>query len=82
MSVEDEEIVRRLGQRWTCPNPACGAVYNAAKPSRPGKKASAICAKASSTSREDDKPATIRSRLQLFHKLHDAILHHYQNQGF
>ena len=31
--------------------------------------------------REDDKPATIRKRLQIFHDLHDAILQHYRDLG-
>lgn len=80
LSVEDAEIVRRLGQRWTCTNPACGAVYNAASipPKYPG-----VCDVCESNlyQREDDKPETIRKRLHDFHELHDDIVRHYKNQG-
>jgi adenylate kinase len=80
LNVDDEEIVRRLGQRWTCPNPTCGAVFNAAfLPPRVAGKCD-LC-QSELHQREDDKPATIRRRLQDFHRLHDAILHHYQKQG-
>lgn len=80
LNVEDEEIVRRLGQRWTCPNPLCGAVFNAAF--MPPKVAGHcdLC-QSELFQREDDKPATIRKRLQVFHALHDDILRHYQKQG-
>jgi adenylate kinase len=80
LKVEDEEIVRRLGQRWTCPNPACKAVYHTAfKP----PKVSGACDQCHSPlhQRDDDKPETIRRRLQVFHDLHDAVLEHYQKQG-
>jgi adenylate kinase len=75
LKVDDDEIVRRLGQRWTCPNPACGAVFNAAfVPPRVAGKCD-LCG-SDLLQREDDKPQTIRRRLQDFHRLHDAILHH------
>ncbi len=81
LKVEDDEIVRRLGQRWTCPNAACGAVFNAASiPPRVAGK----CDHCQSDlyQRPDDKPDTIRKRLQVFHDQHDDILRHYQKQGF
>lgn len=80
LNVEDEEIVRRLSARWTCPNTMCKAVYHTI--SQP-PKTEGICDLCQSPlyQRADDKPETIRKRLQLFHELHDAILVHYQNQG-
>jgi adenylate kinase len=79
LNVDDEEIVRRLGNRWTCPNPACQAVYHAVF--KPPKRASQcdVCQTAL-IQREDDKPATIRKRLQVFHDCHDDIVRHYQQQ--
>lgn len=80
LNVQDDEIVRRLGQRWTCTDASCGAVYNAAflAPREPGK-----CDRCQSElyQREDDTPAAIRRRLQDFHALHSDILRHYQDQG-
>jgi adenylate kinase len=80
LKVEDEEIVRRLGGRWTCPNPACKAIYQMIlnPPKAPG-----VCdsCRTALTQREDDKPQTIRKRLQVFHASHDDILLHYRAQG-
>ena len=80
LDAADEEIVRRLGQRWTCPNPACKAVYHTTF--KPPKVAGTcdLC-KTELTQRADDKPDTIRNRLQVFHKLHEDILRHYEKQG-
>lgn len=80
LNVEDDEIVRRLGNRWTCPNSMCKAVYHAVfKP----PKAAGLCDLCGTAlyQRDDDKPATIRKRLQVFHDCHDAILAHYRQQG-
>ena len=80
LNVEDDEIVRRLGQRWTCASPTCGAVYNGAfVPPRVAGRCD-LC-DAELFQREDDKPETIRRRLQVFHQQHDDILRHYKVQG-
>ncbi len=80
LNVEDEEIVRRLGGRWTCPNQACKAIYHTiTKPPRDA----GVCdlCKTALVQREDDKPETIRQRLQVFHASHDDILRHYREFG-
>lgn len=80
LDVADEEIVRRLGQRWTCPNPTCKAVYHTAfKPPKVAGQCD-LC-QSELMQRDDDKPDTIRKRLQVFHELHDDIVAHYQKQG-
>ncbi len=80
LSVEDDEIVRRLGNRWTCPNSACKAVYHTFfKPAKIEGQCD-LC-QTSLYQREDDKPATIRKRLQVFHQTYDDLLRHYQKQG-
>src|SRR6516162_2972564 len=80
LNVDDEEIVHRLGNRWTCPNSACKAVYHSVF--NPPKIAGTcdLCHTALQQ-REDDKPATIRKRLQVFHDCYDELLRHYQRQG-
>lgn len=80
LKVEDDEIVNRLGNRWTCPNSTCKAVYHTVfKPPKVAGECD-LCHTAL-YQREDDKPATIRNRLQVFHKTYDDLLRHYQKQG-
>src|ERR1017187_9103644 len=80
LKVEDEEIVQRLGNRWTCPNSMCKAVYHAIfnPPKVPGQ--CDLC-NTPLYQRDDDKPATIRNRLQEFHKAYDDLVQHYQDKG-
>ncbi len=80
LKVADDEIVRRLGGRWSCPNPACGATYHELfkPPTQPG--ICDICGTAL-IQREDDKPATIRRRLEIFHSLYDELVEHYRKRG-
>jgi adenylate kinase len=80
LKVADDEIVRRLGGRWNCPNSRCGATYHELfKPPRtPG-----ICDICGTPlmQREDDKPATVRRRLEIFHSLYDELVEHYRKRG-
>src|SRR5438067_1581512 len=73
--VPDEELVRRLSGRWQCRN--CGAIYQevSSPPTVPGK-----CDKCGHElqQREDDKPETVRARLQN-QKPPLAMLDHYKN---
>lgn len=80
LNVDDDEIVHRLGNRWTCPNSTCKAVYHAVfKPPKLAGECD-LCHTAL-YQREDDKPATIRKRLQVFHDTYDDLLRHYRMQG-
>jgi adenylate kinase len=74
IAVPDEELVRRLSGRWMCRN--CGAIYNEAtglpeKCERCGREL---------YQREDDKPATVRSRLEKQKPPADMI-DHYREAG-
>jgi adenylate kinase len=78
--VEDEEIIRRLAGRWSCPFPGCQRTYHTIHkpPKRPG-----FC-DADGTlliQREDDKEATIRQRLQVYHGNIAQLIPHYRAQG-
>ena len=81
LNVDDEEIVHRLGgNRWTCPNSVCKAVYlTVVSP----PKVAGICdlCQTHLYQREDDKPVTIRKRLQIFHDSNDEIVRHYRDRG-
>jgi len=78
--VSDEEILRRLGGRWICPKTDCKASYHVrTKPPRvPG-----ICDLCGTTliQRDDDKPETIRRRLQVYRQNTKELIPHYERQG-
>lgn len=78
LKVEDDEIVRRLSGRRSCPK--CGAVYHidADPPKKPG-----ICDKCGSAlvQRPDDAEDTIRRRLAVYREQTEPVLAHYRASG-
>lgn len=78
IDVSDGDIIQRLTGRWNCP--ADGATYHTAfKPPRlPGK-----CDACGTplVQREDDKDATVRRRLQVYHQNNAGLLAYYRTQG-
>jgi len=78
LRVDDDEIVRRLSGRWICPK--CKATYHVISkpPRKPG-----VCDICGSTliQRDDDKEATIRRRLQVYHQNTAELIPHYRAQG-
>lgn len=78
--VADEEIVRRLAGRWSCPKPGCKATYHTEMnpPKKPG-----ICDDCGTplVQREDDREETVRARLAVYH--HDTVelIPYYRSQG-
>ena len=74
IAVPDEELVRRLSGRWMCRG--CGAIYNEAT-GLPDK-----CERCGSElyQRDDDKPETVRSRLQK-QKPPEDMIGHYREAG-
>ena len=77
IEVPDEELVRRLGGRWLCRD--CGTIYQESSnpPAVAGK-----CDKCGGElyQREDDKPETVRARLQK-QKPPADLLSHYRSQA-
>jgi adenylate kinase len=75
LEADDEVIVRRLGGRRSCPS--CGAVYNVYTnaPAQEGR-----CDRCGSTlvHREDDRPETVRRRLQVYREETEPLIEHYQ----
>jgi adenylate kinase len=67
IAVPDEELVRRLANRWMCRS--CGAIY-----SEPLEK----CTRCGGElyQREDDKPETVRSRLEKQKPPADMLAHY------
>lgn len=80
LRVNDDEILRRLGGRWICPNPDCQTPYHVtANP----PKVPRICDRCGSKliQREDDKEETIRRRLEIYRTNTMELIPHYQRQG-
>ncbi len=75
LEVTEEECVRRLGDRKSCPQ--CGAVYNPV--TRPPKN-EGICDQCSSAliQREDDKAQTIRERFRVYSQKTAPLLDFYK----
>jgi len=78
IDVAEDEIVRRLAARRSCP--ACEAVYNleARKPVREG--ACDACGGALFR-REDDEPEVIRERLRVYAEETEPLLAYYGEKG-
>ena len=80
LTVPDEEIVRRVSGRWSCPKPGCKATYHTEKnPPR----VPAVCDDCGTAlvQREDDRPETVRARLVVYHKDTVELIPHYEAQG-
>ena len=78
LATKDEEIVRRLTSRLSCPK--CKSTYHLMN--KPPKNPT-VCDECGTTliQRIDDQEATVRERLRQYHvNLHD-MLQHYRQQG-
>ena len=80
IKVDDEEIVRRLAGRWSCPKGGCKATYHTE--SNPPKVAG-VCDRCGTAlvQRSDDKPETVRNRLVVYHKNTQELIPYYRAQG-
>lgn len=78
VDVPDENIVRRMGGRRACLT--CGATYHIEHV--PPKK-EGICDKcgAELVLRDDDKPETVKNRLDVYHKQTQPLIDFYTKQG-
>ena len=71
IAVPDDELVRRLSGRWMCR--ACGAIYSASA----GLPERCLRCGGELYQREDDKPETVKSRLQ-YQKPPPEMIEHYR----
>lgn len=78
IQVSEEEVVRRLGGRLSCPG--CGASYHA-EFSPPAQED--LCDKCGSDliRRPDDQPEAIRQRLQSYESKTSPLVHFYDGRG-
>ena len=78
IDVPDENIVRRMGGRRACVN--CGATYHIVySPTKVEGK----CDKCGEELivRDDDKPETVLSRLEVYHNQTQPLIDYYKGQG-
>jgi adenylate kinase len=78
--VDDEEIVRRLSGRWSCPKPGCKATYHTK--SNPPKVAG-VCDRCGTklVQREDDREDTVKRRLKVYHSNTVELIPYYHKRG-
>lgn len=78
VEVPDENIVKRMGGRRACVT--CGATYHVVH--IPPKK-EGICDKCGSSLilRDDDKPETVKNRLNVYHDQTQPLIDFYQKKG-
>ena len=78
MDVPDANIIERMSGRSACLN--CGATYHIVNlPS----KVEGICDKCGEklVLREDDKPETVKKRLQVYHEQTQPLIDYYDKKG-
>jgi len=80
LKVSAEEVTRRLSGRRMCRNQKCNAGYHLEfmPPKQPG-----LCDRCGGElyQREDDRPETIRQRLQVYEQSTAGLVAHYRAQG-
>ena len=78
VDVPDENIVRRMSGRRSCPK--CGATYHIAYLP---PKAEGICdhCGAELVQRDDDKPETVLNRLSVYHDQTQPLIEYYEKAG-
>lgn len=78
IEVQDDKIVERMGGRRACVN--CGATYHIVNV--PPKK-EGICDRCGSKLilRDDDKPETVKKRLEVYHTQTQPLIDYYKKQG-
>jgi adenylate kinase len=78
INAKDDVLIERLGSRWTCR--ANGHVFNVKSnpPKKPG-----ICDFDGSElyQRDDDKPETVKRRIQVYLEQTAPLISHYRHQG-
>jgi adenylate kinase len=77
IDVSDEEVIRRLGGRRTCPN---GHIFHVDFDPPEKEGVCDVCGEALQI-RDDDKPEVIRKRLELYHEKTEPLIEYYEVRG-
>ena len=77
LDVPDNEVINRISSRYQCKN--CGAIYGYDKKPR----VAGVCDVCNGElyQRNDDKPETVKKRLEIFHKDTEPVLDFYEQKG-
>ena len=78
VEVPDENIINRMGGRRACPN--CGATYHI-KYIPPKKEGVCDACGTELVLRNDDKPETVKKRLNVYHEATQPLIDFYKAQG-
>jgi adenylate kinase len=78
ISTDDEEIIRRLSNRFVCPKD--GHIFNAETDGVARGGACPLCG-TPLVQRDDDREETVRERLKVYHTTTAPILHYYAASG-
>lgn len=78
ISVPDEAIVSRIAGRRACPK--CGATYHIVNAA---PKTEGVCdhCGAELYLRDDDRPETIKRRLEVYHKVSEPLIRYFDEKG-
>ncbi len=81
--ISDEQVIVRLGGRYTCQNKECQAVYSLIKGSSlaPQKNMSCDVCSVSLERRKDDGAVAVQERLKGYYKHEQALLDFYKESG-
>lgn len=78
IEVSDEEVVRRLGGRLSCPE--CGTVYHEEVKPPEQEDVCDSCGHRGLIKREDDQPEAIRERLDSYHEQTAPLIEFYEDR--
>jgi adenylate kinase len=82
LAIPTEALLRRLGDRWTCP--VCAAVYRKGAGGSDGRpRVEGVCDREGAllVQREDDRPETVRRRLVVYESQTRPIVDWYRAKG-
>jgi adenylate kinase len=77
-TVNDNEIVRRMTGRWSCPK--CKSTFHMVN-NPPIKTGICDVCQGQLIQREDDREETVRERLRLYHQNTNGLVAYYQKEG-
>lgn len=80
IKVQDDEIIGRVGGRWSCPMTGCRATYHTSiNPPR----VAGVCDRCGTAliQRNDDRPETVRRRLVVYHNDTAGLIPYYRQRG-
>jgi adenylate kinase len=78
IAVPDEELIRRLSGRWICEQ--CQTPYHALS-NPPNKKGKCDACGGKLYQRDDDKPETVRARLNVYREQTSPLIEFYRETG-